>query len=68
MKVQLIGAAAAPGLVLRNRWPDARPSRAKARSDFVTRCKEGGGTSATCHCVYDKLEARYGSDTMVRAL
>lgn len=40
----------------------------KARSEFVTGCKEGGGSSAVCHCVYDKLEGRFGVDAMVQAV
>lgn len=40
----------------------------KARSEFVTGCKEGGGSSAICSCVYDKLEDRFGADGMVRAV
>lgn len=40
----------------------------KARSEFVTGCKEGGGSSSVCHCVYDKLEERFGADTMVQAV
>ena len=40
----------------------------KARSEFVTGCKEGGGSSAVCHCVYDKLEGRFGADGMVQAV
>lgn len=36
----------------------------KVERQFKQGCKEAGGNKAFCSCVYDKLEAHYGTQTL----
>lgn len=37
----------------------------KARSQFVSGCRESGPSSSVCNCVFDTLEDHYGEDQMI---
>ena len=38
----------------------------KARDAFIDGCTDGGGSKATCHCVFERLEKIYTTDQLIR--
>lgn len=36
----------------------------RAEREFVNGCKTGGLESSTCECIYEKLESKYGEDSL----
>jgi hypothetical protein len=40
--------------------------KSKAESDFIRDCKTGGGTTALCGCIYDRLLPQYPKGELLK--
>ncbi|AXY57675.1 hypothetical protein CDG60_14550 [Acinetobacter chinensis] len=36
----------------------------KSERQFISGCRSGGGDTATCSCIYSKLEKKFGADAL----